>query len=210
MPRRRCAAVAAFTLSLVAASALAQPSAPPARLRGTLYVSLADYMECAVENAFIRGESVLLTGGDFLPNEVVEVVLEQDSGDVPLAPARATVRGGLEVRIAIPANASTEGDVRLRVTAEKGLGGGGIVLRSPPLRIFADAKDADADGVQDRCDTCPAVASPNLEDSDRDGLGDACDTCPNDSSDDADKDGLCADVDPNPYEPSPPAEAPGK
>jgi Thrombospondin type 3 repeat len=191
---------AALTLSLAPSAVLAQGAPePPPRIRGRLQVSLAEYMECAVENAFIRGEAVLLTGGDLQPNEPVEVVLEQASGDSPMGIVRANARGGLSALVTIPASAPTDEDVRLRAVAEKGELGGGVVLRSPPLRIFADARDADGDGFQDRCDTCPALASANLEDSDADGLGDPCDECANDSDNDSDGDGLCADVDPNPY-----------
>jgi hypothetical protein len=101
--------------------------------------------------------------------------------------------------VTIPATASTEGEVRLRAEAEKGETGGGVVLRSPPLRIFADKRDSDGDGIQDRCDNCPNLKSSDLTDSDGDGIGDVCDKCPNDSDNDSDGDGLCADVDPNPY-----------
>jgi hypothetical protein len=42
----------------------------------------------------------------------------------------------------------------------------------PPL------PDADADGVPDGQDNCPAVANPDQADADGDGVGDACDLCP--------------------------------
>lgn len=195
-------ALVLLTLCGLPLGSLAQEAAAPAaRAHGKLMVSPAEYFECANEFAFVRGESVLVTGGDFLPNEPVEVVLQQDSGDVPVAVVHATARGGLSARVAIPASAATEGDVRLLASAEKGAGGGGVTLRSPPLQIFPDRRDSDGDHVEDRCDTCPTLASDNLEDSDGDGLGDPCDKCPNDSDNDSDADGLCADVDPNPYAP---------
>jgi hypothetical protein len=182
--------------------ALAQDAAPPQSVtRGRLTVSFADYIECAIDAAFIRGEGVLLTGGGFLPNEPVTVALDQESGEIAVGSVRANPRGGLSATVSIPASASTEGESRLRATAEKGEIGGGILLRSAPLRIFADARDSDGDGVQDRCDNCPDLAIANVEDSDVDGLGDACDACPNDSDNDSDGDGLCGDVDPNPYAP---------
>jgi hypothetical protein len=208
---RRAARVclAGVTAWTAFAAALAQDAAsrPPVS-RGRLVVSFAEYVECANDNAFIRGESVLLTGGSFQPNEPVTVTLEQESGELAVATVRATPRGGLSAIVVMPAAASTEGEARMRATAEKGDAGGGVVLRSLPLRIFADARDSDGDGFQDRCDTCPTLASPNLEDSDADGLGDACDKCPNDSDNDSDGDGLCADVDPNPYaaDPATPAQ----
>jgi hypothetical protein len=57
--------------------------------------------------------------------------------------------------------------------------------------------DADADGVLDYCDNCPAVYNPDQNDSDADadGLADACDACPVDPANDADADGFCGDVD---------------
>lgn len=42
---------------------------------------------------------------------------------------------------------------------------------------FCGIPDADADGVSDLTDNCPAVANPGQEDSDGDGIGDACDNC---------------------------------
>jgi len=199
---RVCARAAAVAACALACQALAQETPPALRpTRGRLTVSFAEYMECAIDNAFVRGESVMLSGGSFLPNEAVSVTLSQDSGDQPVGAVRATPRGGLSAIVTIPTAASTEGDVRLLATAEKGDAGAGVSLRSPPLRIFAERRDSDGDGFLDHCDTCPESASTNLEDSDADGLGDICDKCPNDSDNDSDGDGLCADVDPNPYAP---------
>ena len=197
-----------FGLACLLASALSAEESSPAfkPAKGKLVVSPSEYSECINETAFMRGEAVLLIGDGFLPKEQVEVAFSQGDSDQVIAQVRADGRGVLGIRIAIPANASTEEDLRLRVSAGKGEKGAGVVLTSRPLQIFADARDSDGDGFKDMCDSCPQLASPELADSDYDGRGDPCDACPNDSDDDGDKDGLCADVDPDPYEaaPSPP------
>ena len=199
----RAGAALLFACAL-ACPALAQDTASkPPVIRGRMTVSFAEYMECAVENAFVRGEQVMVSGGSLLPNEPVTVTLVSDDGELPVATVRATPRGSLSSIVAIPAAAPTQGEVRLRASAEKGEGGGGVVLRSPVLRIFPERRDSDGDGFLDHCDTCPDLATDRLEDSDVDGLGDPCDKCPNDSDNDSDGDGLCADVDPNPYAPEP-------
>ncbi len=68
-----------------------------------------------------------------------------------------------------------------------------------------DQADADADGVGDLCDLCPADADASNADTDADGVGDVCDLCAGVTGgrDDADGDGvgdecdLCpADADP--------------
>ncbi|HEY8120332.1 MAG TPA: thrombospondin type 3 repeat-containing protein [Myxococcota bacterium] len=199
-------ALAVLVFGDVALAAHAQEAAAPGRVRSKLQVSPAEYFECAFEDNFVRGEQVMVTGGGLLPNEVVQVTFEQGDTESPLGAVRANARGGLSASITIPASAATEGEARLRATAEKGEQGGGVVMTSRPLRIFADARDSDGDGIQDRCDACPALASSDTSDSDADGLGDACDKCPDDSDNDSDGDGLCAGVDPNPYAPEPSAK----
>ncbi len=54
---------------------------------------------------------------------------------------------------------------------------------------FDYATDADADGVDQFSDNCPAVGNSTQLDKDGDGLGDACDECPCDPSGNADADG---------------------
>jgi hypothetical protein len=177
-------------------------SSPPV-VRGRLTVSFAEYMDCPIDNAFVRGQEVMVSGGSLLPNEPVTVTLVWDDGELPVASVRATPRGSLSSIVTIPATAPTEREVRLRASAEKGELGGGVVLRSPVLHLFPAQRDSDGDGFLDHCDNCPALATDQLQDSDVDGLGDPCDECPNDSDNDSDGDGLCADVDPNPYAPEP-------
>ncbi|MBW1807426.1 MAG: thrombospondin type 3 repeat-containing protein [Deltaproteobacteria bacterium] len=55
--------------------------------------------------------------------------------------------------------------------------------------------DGDADDIGDLCDNCPVVSNNDQSDLDGDFIGDVCDACPNDSANDFDGDGLCADVD---------------
>lgn len=49
----------------------------------------------------------------------------------------------------------------------------------PPLPVpLPMPPDEDVDGVEDRCDNCPARANADQEDGDRDGVGDVCDPHP--------------------------------
>lgn len=200
---RRIAEASLALVLIGSAPAAEEPAAPAPRARGKLWVSPVEYSECANESAFVRGETVLITGGDLLPNEPVAITFSQDDGEQPLASAHANEKGMLAARVVIPASARTEQEARIRATAEQGERGGGIVLVSAPLQIFADARDSDGDGFKDPCDNCPALASAQLVDSDLDGSGDDCDPCPNDAENDSDADGQCADVDPDPYDPTP-------
>jgi Tol biopolymer transport system component len=66
-----------------------------------------------------------------------------------------------------------------------------------------DLPDADADGVFDSCDNCPAISNAAQSDLDRDYLGDACDVCVHDAGNDVDLDGICAAQDNCPELPNP-------
>jgi Tol biopolymer transport system component len=104
-------------------------------------------------------------------------------------------------------------------------GADSLALYSAPL-----PPDADADGIDRFCDSCPAVFNPDptsntdfdddgldcahdncplvanglQDDTDSDGVGDACDVCPQLPFPDVDGDGACSDVDncmrANPYQ----------
>jgi hypothetical protein len=61
------------------------------------------------------------------------------------------------------------------------------------IRYECDGPDGDADGVQDGCDNCAAVANSDQGDADGDFTGDACDNCPgaaNANQADGDSDGV--------------------
>ena len=61
-----------------------------------------------------------------------------------------------------------------------------ITLSTPP-------PDADADGITDSVDNCPAIANPSQSDSDGDGIGDLCDPCPADALDQCNAEGSAAE-----------------
>jgi hypothetical protein len=169
--------------------------------RGKLWVNPMEWTNCLNDTAFVRGETVLVTGDGFRAGEPVELSFTQDDATRSLPPTRADSDGAIAAQVVIPADAATDVEARMQAIARQGSEGGGTLLISPFLQIFAAATDSDGDGIKDMCDNCPNAANPELEDADADGAGDACDRCPQDPDNDADQDGLCADVDPDPYTP---------
>jgi hypothetical protein len=182
-----------------------EPSAEPAAFhpanRGKLYVNPAEYTPCLNETAFVRGETVLVSGSGFAAGEAVEMSFSQGDAERSLPGLRADAEGEISASIAIPADATAGEDARFGALGRQGEEGGGLLLRSSLLQIYPDARDSDSDGTKDMCDNCPNAANPGLEDGDGDGLGDACDRCPSDPDNDTDGAGLCGDVDPDPYTP---------
>jgi len=58
--------------------------------------------------------------------------------------------------------------------------------------------DYDGDGFCVGADNCTQDYNPDQADSDGDGIGDVCDICPYDKDNDADHDGFCGNIDPDP------------
>jgi hypothetical protein len=192
-----------FYLWIVASSASADPANPAPRMRGQLWVSPLDFSECARETAFARGDTVMLTGNGLAPNEAVEITFEQGDNERAIETVKTNAQGAISARAVIPADAIAGKDARIHATADKDAKGNPVVLNSPALQIFADARDSDGDGIKDMCDNCPNTASSDLTDSDGDGLGDVCDPCPTDPENGASSDGHCADNNVNPLVPLP-------
>ncbi len=188
-----------FALCIVAAAAFAEQD-PPSRMRGKLWVNPLEFTECSRETVVARGETVILTGNGFAPNEPVEISFSQADSERPLESSKANAQGALSVRVTIPADAATDMDARLHATALNGAAGNGLVLNSAPLPVFPDTNDSDGDGVKDMCDNCPKMASSDMTDLDGDNLGDVCDPCPTDPEDGAGT-GECADGNANPQVP---------
>jgi hypothetical protein len=162
---------------------------------GPLWLTPTDHPDCAKESFVLRGEPILVTGSDFSAKETVQISIEQGDARQPVQSATAKADGALQATVKIPADAVTETKTRLRAKGDTSA----TTLLSDEFVIFA-AGDTDGDGTDDICDSCPKVANADLADSDFDGIGDACDKCPNDMENDTDGDGLCGDVDPDPYE----------
>jgi hypothetical protein len=186
---------------LCAASAFAEQD-PPSRMRGKLWVNPLEFTECSRESVVARGETVVLTGNGFAPNETVEISFSQADAERPLESAKSNAQGALSVRVTIPEDAATDKDARLHATAQNGADGNGLVLNSAPLPVFPDTNDSDGDGVKDMCDNCPKLASSDMTDLDGDNLGDVCDPCPTDPENGAGT-GECADGNANAQVPLP-------
>jgi Thrombospondin type 3 repeat len=193
--------VCAVVLAIVSATTAAEEMLlGKLGVHGPLWITPTEHAACATEAAVMRSEPLLVTGSGFAAKESIQITLVQGETELAVGSVTAAANGLLQASIAIPAAAVTEQKTRVRATAEKGETGEGVVLVSDELVIFA-AGDSDADGVDDICDNCVRVANSDLADEDFDGIGDACDKCPTDTENDTDGDGLCADVDPDPYEP---------
>jgi hypothetical protein len=117
---------------------------------------------------------------------------------------KAAANGSLTLSTTIPTTAKPTMDAQPSTRFHATVDGGtdnDLALSSSMFRLFADA-DGDGDGVRDICDNCPRAANADQTDDDDDGIGDACDKCPHDPDNDGDGDGLCGDVDPDPYTPA--------
>jgi hypothetical protein len=167
---------------------------------GPLWVTPTDQPDCANESLVTRGQALLVTGTGFAAKETVQISMVQGDVEQQIQSATARADGSLQVSIKVPPDAATAKKTRLHAKGDAA----GNTLSSDEFVIF-NAGDTDADGVADVCDNCPTVANADQLDSDGDRIGDACDKCPNDPENDADGDGLCGDVDPDPYDAQVPA-----
>ena len=68
------------------------------------------------------------------------------------------------------------GDFRIHLATPRGADEG-YVLKIVAVPAATSGPDADADGVPDGLDNCPATSNPDQHDPDHDGVGDACDVC---------------------------------
>jgi Thrombospondin type 3 repeat len=209
---RRAFVTAGLTASVIGAIVLAGvpvgadqvTTHPGPHPRGTLWVTADNPAPCADDKSFVLGQRVLLTGGGFAANQAVEIAIEQGDDAKPVATTKASPSGSLSFSTTIPptlkATMNGEAITRFRAVV-RGADDNELALVSGMFRVFLDA-DSDGDGVRDICDNCPSVANKDQADDDNDGIGDVCDKCPHDADNDADGDGLCADVDPDPYTPA--------
>jgi lysophospholipase L1-like esterase len=176
------------------------PPLPIARL-GTLEFTPVS-SSCSVDlSRLAPGQIVRLTGSGFAPGENVDLRFAQPLQVISLPAATADAEGDLDVQVTVPIGA-VPGIIGGFQAEGLGLAGAGVELITGLTEVIPSlSDDSDGDGSEAACDNCPALANADQMDSDGDGLGDACDACPLDPEDDFDGDGLCADVDPDPFEP---------
>jgi hypothetical protein len=193
----------------VSVSVVSPSSTTPLPTLGDLDVAAAAVGSCVAGNVFAPGQLVTLSGEGFALNETVELRFLQPGSEQTLNPLQTAADGTLNGTTTIPGNAVHDQPAMIQARATTGATGAGTLLISNFLGIVASTTlDGDSDGVPDQCDTCRTTADPAQVDSDLDGLGDACDACPNDAENDFDADGLCADADPDPFDPPPPPPPP--
>jgi hypothetical protein len=193
--------IVGLIIGLAAASVAASDASPPARLRGTLWVTPVDLGECNREGAVARGDAVLLTGNGLTANATIALTFLQGDSEHALDSTRSNAHGAISARAVIPMDAQVGQSALIRASDAPGNEGAGVILNSAPLQIFADGRDTDGDGIKDMCDNCPTMASTDLTDMDGDELGDACDPCPTDPENGAGSGGRCADDNANPQVP---------
>lgn len=155
-----------------------------------------------VDDRFVPGQTVLITGNGFEPLSSASVQLSAAGGAYQrsLGQVVSDAGGAISMSLNLPADAPVEGLARLR--AEGAVPGGNTLLLS---RLFvlgqSNTPDSDGDGVPDLCDNCQVESNAAQSDGDGDGLGDVCDVCGLDAANDFDADGLCAPEDPCPLDP---------
>ena len=128
-----------------------------------------------------------------------DILVLRGLGDGTLAP-QLRYPGGGHPRLVVA------GDLNGDAKPDLVFGNGRVATGGADVSVLLNIGpvDADADGVPNGVDNCPAVYNPEQTNSDQDRLGDACDNCPNLASfsqADADRDGIgdlcdpCTDTD---------------
>ncbi|MFN8640324.1 MAG: thrombospondin type 3 repeat-containing protein [Candidatus Binatia bacterium] len=140
-------------------------------LTGSFEVSVLPgdaYGVAAVTSVDWRAGSQVITGAGFM----------QRFSDGRMAVVLDTRLNGVPVLLTSGRRqASSAGEIRLRLASAKGDHGGfAVTLVAVPGR--PDAADADGDGLADQSDSCPGIPNADRADGDADGVGDACDACP--------------------------------
>jgi len=139
-------------------------------LRGTFDLSVLPGVEYAVEavtRVRWQTDTLNISGAGFI----------QRLGDVGLAMVLEAHMNGVPILLTSGRRQhASAGELRLQLTSPKGTSGFAVTLVAVPDP--AAAPDADADGVADAADNCPAAANSDQADGDGDAAGDACDACP--------------------------------